>query len=63
LLREPQRGVAGLAEWVETDADGAAKEASASEDVSSPIERSVGRSVTYFSVTELQCSSGQHDAT
>jgi len=63
LLQEPRRGVAGLAKWVETDADGAAQEASASEDVSSPIGRSIGRSVTYFSVTKLQCNIGQHDAT
>lgn len=40
----------------------AAVGASASMGVSSPIGRLVGRSVTYFSVTELQCSSGQHDA-
>jgi len=52
-----------LAEWLEKNADGAAKEASTSKDVSSPIGRSVGRSVTYFSVIELQYSSGQHDAT
>ena len=41
----------------------AAKGASASVGVSSPTRRSVGRSVTYFSITELQCSSEQHDAT
>jgi len=35
----------------------------ASVGVSSPTGRSVGRSVTYFSVTELQCSIGQCDAT
>jgi len=59
----PRQGVAGLAEWVETNADGAIEEASASEDVSSPTGRSVGISITYFSITELQCSSGQHNAT
>jgi hypothetical protein len=31
--------------------------------VSSPTRRSVGGSVTYFSVIELQCNNGQHDAT
>ena len=37
--------------------------ASASVGVSSPTWRSIGRSITYFLVTELQCSSGQHAAT
>ena len=41
----------------------AAEGASTSVGVSSPTRRSVGRSITYFSVTKLQCSSGQHDAT
>jgi len=40
-----------------------AEGASASVGVSSPTRRSVGRSVTYFSVTKLQCNNGQHDAT
>ena len=122
MLREPRRGVAGLAKWVEIDVDGSVERAtvqesqdntelagcnnergtgvlhqcrmtqrdvqwcemqgvvaaaqrserehlsmiegaSTSEGVSSPIGRSVGRSVTYFLVIELQCNSGQHDST
>ena len=58
-----QQGVARLAEWVETDVDGAAEGALASEGVSSLTRRLAGRSITYFSVTELQCNSVQHDAT
>jgi len=45
------------------DVDGAAKGALILEGVSSPTGRLVGRSVTYVSVTKLQCNSGQHDAT
>jgi len=63
LLWEPRRGVAGLAEWVDIDVDGAAEGIAALEGIPSPTGRSIGRSVTYFSEIDLQCSSGQHDAT
>jgi len=56
------QGVVAAAQRSEREHLSATEGASASVGVSSPTRRSVGRSVTYFSITELQCSSGQCDA-
>jgi len=57
------QGVVAAAQRLEREHLSVAERASASEGVSSPTGRSVGRSIAYFSVTKLQCSIGQHDAT
>ena len=63
VQRCEMQGVVAAAQRSEREHLSAIEGASASVGVSSPTGRSIGRSVTYFSVTELQCSSGQHNAT
>lgn len=57
------QGVVVAAQRSEREHLSATKGASSLEDVSSPIGRSVRTSVTYFLVTELECSIAKHDAT